>query len=341
MHEIDFLKVGAEGKSGDAIALRFPYQGSWVVVVVDGGFVDTGEELVEHVRRWYSTRHVNLVISTHPDADHINGLTPVLQGLDVDELFIHLPRLHRSDVGDWAAEAASSLVRVARQRNVAITEPFTGESRFGGMLTIAGPTVEYYESLLDEARLGAVKAAFSSRGLGAAIGVAVQKLASRTLEYLPVETLTDLGETSECNNSSVITLLAIDGQRLLLTGDAGIPALTNAADYLETHPTAVLPIKHFQAPHHGSRHNLGPTILDRLLGSETSTTRGDGSISASDKAPKHPSPKVANALLRRGYPVYTNEKLGVCFPYGGMSYRPGWTPLPPLPPLDESGEEDD
>lgn len=340
MHEIDFLRVGAEEKSGDAIALRFPYQGRWVVVIIDGGFVDVGAELVEHVQRWYGTRHVDLVISTHPDGDHINGLTPVLEGLDVDELFVHLPRQHRSDVSDWPAEAVDDLVQVAHRRGVTITEPFTDETRFGGILTIAGPTVEYYESLLDAARLGAVQAAAASRGLGAAVAVAVRKLASQAVEYLPIETLTDLGETSESNNSSVITLLTMDGRRLLLTGDAGIPALTNAADYMDTHPSVVLPLKHFQAPHHGSRHNVGPTMLDRLLGPVTSLTRGHGSVSASDKAPKHPSPKVANALLRRGYLTYSTEKNGVRF-HNDMPNRPGWTPLSPLPPLDESGEEDD
>jgi len=340
MHEIDFLKVGTEGKSGDAIALRFPYQGIWAVVIIDGGFVDVGNELVEHVKQWYQTDHVDLVISTHPDADHINGLTPVLEGLDVGELFIHLPRLHRTDVSDWSAEAVDDLVRVALRRRVAITEPFTGESRFGGMLTIVGPTVEYYESLLDAARVGAVQAAAASRGLGAAVGVAVRKLASQALEYLPIETLTDLGEVSESNNSSVITLLAIDHQRFLFTGDAGIPALTNATDYMDTYPSSGLPLKQFQAPHHGSHCNLGPTILDRLLGPPTSSTRGHGIISASDKAPKHPSPKVANALRRRGYPAYTTEKGGVH--HGeGVPTRPGWFPLTPLPPLDESGEDDD
>src|SRR6266487_1131204 len=340
MHEIDFLKVGTEGKSGDAIALRFPYQGIWAVVIIDGGFVDVGNELVEHVKQWYQTDHVDLVISTHPDADHINVLTPVLEALDVGELFIHLPRLHRTDVSDWSAEAVDDLVRVALRRRVAITEPFTGESRFGGMLTIVGPTVEYYESLLDAARLGAVQAAAASRGLGAAAAVALHELAARAVDYLPLETLTNLGETSERNNSSVITLLNIDGQRLLFTGDTGIPALTNGADYMDLLPTANVPFTLFQAPHHGSRHNLGPRILDRLLGPKTSAKRGEGIISASDRAPKHPSPKVANALLRRGYPAYTTERAGVCFP-SGVAIRPGWYTATPLPPLDESGEEDD
>jgi len=340
VYEVDYLKVGAEEKSGDAIALRFSYQGQWAVVIIDGGFADIGVELVAHVRRWYDTNHVDLVISTHPDADHINGLTPVLEHLDVDELLIHLPRLHRSDVSTWGVEPVDDLVRLARRRGVAVAEPFTGETRFGGALTVVGPTIEYYESLLDEARLGAVQAAAASKGFGAAAGVALRQLARRAVDYLPVETLTNLGETTERNNSSVITLLNIDGQRLLFTGDAGIPALTNAADYMDVLPSASVPFKLFQAPHHGSRRNLGPRILNRLLGPKTSAKRGEGIISASDQAPKHPSPKVANALLRRGYPAYTTEVAGVCFP-SGVARRPGWSTATPLPPLDESGEEDD
>src|SRR6266567_3247132 len=340
MYEIDLLKVGAEEKSGDAIALRFSYGQRWVVVIVDGGFTDVGFELVDHVKDWYNTSHVDLVISTHPDADHINGLTPVLENLDVDELFIHLPSQHRADVSSWGMEATNDLVRVARRRGVTITEPFTGTSRFGGAVTIAGPTAEYYESLLDSVRLGSVQAAAASRGFAAAVGVAVRKLARIAVDHLPFETLTDLGETSERNNSSVITLLTIDGRRLLLTGDAGIPALTNAAEYLETLSSSNSPLALVQVPHHGSRHNVGPTILNRLLGLETNLIRGEAIISASDKAPKHPSPKVANSFLRRGYPAHTTEEAGVCFP-SGVAIRPGWSPSTPLSARDESAEEDD
>jgi hypothetical protein len=38
--------------------------------------------------------------------------------------------------------------------------------------------------------------------------------------------------------------------------------------------------------------------------------------------------------------VHTNERGGVRFPYGTPDC-PGWTLAAPLPPLDESGEEDE
>jgi hypothetical protein len=52
-YEIDFLPVGEGEKSGDAIALRFGNlfgnRNEKTVVVIDGGFKETGEKLVKHI----------------------------------------------------------------------------------------------------------------------------------------------------------------------------------------------------------------------------------------------------------------------------------------------------
>lgn len=71
-YELDFLPVEAEGgggtKSGDAIAGRFRLSdGSSRVIVVDGGCTAIGDDLVDHIQRYYQTNVVNLVVSTHPD----------------------------------------------------------------------------------------------------------------------------------------------------------------------------------------------------------------------------------------------------------------------------------
>jgi len=73
-YEVDFLPVGDGEKCGDAIAFRFgrllanpPQQ---TVVVIDGGFKDSGAALVQHIRDYYKTENVAAVISTHPDNDH-------------------------------------------------------------------------------------------------------------------------------------------------------------------------------------------------------------------------------------------------------------------------------
>src|SRR4051794_31660922 len=70
--EVDFLWVGEETKTGDAICARFtdPSTGRDAVVVVDGGFIETGDRVVSHIQRYYGTQTVDLVICTHPDDDH-------------------------------------------------------------------------------------------------------------------------------------------------------------------------------------------------------------------------------------------------------------------------------
>ena len=55
-----------------------------------------------------------------------------------------------------------------------------------------------------------------------------------------------------------------------------------------------------QASHHGSHRNTSPEILDSINSDVVF-------ISASEKAPKHPSFKVTNAYIRRGSKVFTTE----------------------------------
>ena len=101
-YEIDFLPVGTGECSGDAIALRFgSLQGSrneQTVIVIDGGYKEDGEKLIEHIKTFYGTGSVDLVISTHPDNDHSSGLAAVLEELKVGRLWMHKPWEHTDDI---------------------------------------------------------------------------------------------------------------------------------------------------------------------------------------------------------------------------------------------------
>jgi beta-lactamase superfamily II metal-dependent hydrolase len=328
VYEVDFLAVKPDGKSGDAIDARFSTPtGSQAVIVIDGGFIDTGYDLVRHIRRWYGTNYVDLVINTHPDADHINGLTVVLEELSVGELLIHQPRQYGYTHAEVNPEAVDDLLDVARRRHVPVNEPFAGLQRFDGALTVLGPTPDYYKQLLQEQ--------LAERSLAARVASFYRKAlvrSRRVLAALPPETLDNLGETTARNNTSVITQLAVDGRRLVFTGDAGIPALDNALDYAELSYMTSLPLTFFDVPHHGSHHNVGPAVLDRLLIGEDNVT---AYVSASDTDPDHPSPKVTNALMRRGCSVYTTEDGGKWHHSADAPDR-GWSIAQPLPPLDES-----
>src|SRR3954465_15206427 len=109
MWEIDYLPVGKGGRHGDAIAMRFTQpSGALVPVIIDAGFEENGEALVEHVRRYYKTNAIALAIVTHPDGDHIGGMGVVIRELDGANLCIH--RLgERGGASLPAAEAVDDL----------------------------------------------------------------------------------------------------------------------------------------------------------------------------------------------------------------------------------------
>ena len=94
-YEIDVLSVGQGQRSGDAIAIKYSMVGGqWRVMVIDGGDRDSGARLVSHIRNHFATNIVNHVVNTHPDSDHCAGLSVVLEEMQVEELWMHLPWLH-------------------------------------------------------------------------------------------------------------------------------------------------------------------------------------------------------------------------------------------------------
>jgi hypothetical protein len=88
-----------------------------------------------------------------------------------------------------------------------------------------------------------------------------------------------------------------------------------------------------QVPHHGSRRNVGPSILNSILG----PIKPNGTLphlQAYVSAPKdddtHPRKMVLNAFMRRGYKVAaTQGNKIVC--WGGFPPRPGYGRLTMLP----------
>jgi len=84
--EVDFLAVGEGEKSGDAIVVRWGdlagQRAEQKVLIIDGGTLEAGKNLVNHVQNYYGTTYVDAVLCTHPDIDHACGLKVVLEELD-------------------------------------------------------------------------------------------------------------------------------------------------------------------------------------------------------------------------------------------------------------------
>jgi hypothetical protein len=344
MYEVEFLAVGDGEKSGDAITVRFtsPVDGRTIVGVIDAGFTETGDAVVEHVETCYGTSTVDFVLSTHPDADHINGMGVVMRNLNVGTLLIHRPAEHGypDNSGSRPAEELSEL---AHAQGARVIEPFAGVSAWGDSFLIAGPSESYYEELLaaqEETQKPVAKRSFAEWYFGESAATKVRALARKALTAFPIElAFDDAGGTNPRNNSAAILSLMIDGKHLLFPSDAGVPAINRAMDYLDGEGRTTNYPAFLALPHHGSRHNLDRDTIEQLLGARTSTRWGTVFASVSTESDL-PSPRVANACGRRGYPVSVTrgwEYIRHASP--DAPARPNLTTLKPLPPLAEDDHD--
>jgi len=207
-----------------------------------------------------------------------------------------------------------------------VYEPFTGTT--WDSIRVLGPSRDYYQQLVAQFRETPTPAYSVPSTLQKAVASAKE-----TIEWvaekldMQYESLDDSGETSPENNSSAIVLLAVDGYKLLFTGDAGIPALTAAADYAASLNIRLDDLRLLQVPHHGSKHNVGKTILNRIRAN-------NALVSVGAKAPKHPARKVTNALIRRGAAVCATAGANLCHHFG-TSIRAGWVSAETVPFYDQ------
>jgi beta-lactamase superfamily II metal-dependent hydrolase len=359
--EIDFLPVGDGERCGDAIAVRYGEPGAYRVMVYDGGSQASGEALVKHVRDYYDTDYVHDVVNSHPDQDHASGLSVVLKELRVGKLWMHRPWRHSNLILNYFHDgritseslkrrlqekmaAAHNLEQIAIKKGIPIEEPFQGTKI--GMFHVLSPVKDWYvheliadfekspEQKIQEATLAALAALDSARfGAFKRFSEAVEKAVTKWIaERWDLELLREDVETSAENESSVILYAYLPEYQegVILTGDAGVRALKRSLDYLDAcNVSASASIKFYQIPHHGSRHNVSTSVLDRLVRSrfrsEPASFEKTAFVSASEKS-DYPRNMVKNAFLRRGASVSWTKGTTIRY-FRDMPAR-GWGPVP-------------
>lgn len=351
-YEIDFHPVGSGANSGDAITMRYWTGTGWRVIVIDAGFQDTGDAIVDHVLSVYGTSEVEHVVSTHPDNDHISGLRAVISRLNVKNLWMHVPEYHAKNMMDffhdprWTLDwlttdlrrsylIVTEILDLAQRRGTSLHPPFQGAKI--GPFVVLSPTQAMYEGLLPQFRDTPKPAQQRLMLLGHWLTGIGRRIASQIRRIIDedifTETLREGGITAAENESSVVLYGQIDGRNILLTGDAGLKALEAAVTYGEN---IGLPfgtaLNVFQIPHHGSRNNISPSMLNRIVGgiSGFRTRSMIGCvISAGPDDETHPRQVVVNALLRRGL-VPQDTKSGILLFNYGVPNRAGFGHAPSL-----------
>ncbi|MDE1714375.1 competence protein ComEC (plasmid) [Chromobacterium amazonense] len=342
--EIDFLPVG--DTYGDAIVIRYGDDANgYFLHVVDGGRVDTGQTIIDHINKYYPGYYINHMVVSHADNDHACGLIDVLKQFEVKNLWMNRPWLYASETlqhfhGNFTLQGLIDdmkerhpylveLEALATEKGTQIHEVFQGMNI--GQFRVLAPSRERYIELIPDFEKTPTsykeEAKEPTYGLLRSFVEAAKKWLE---EKWDVETLSENPQppTSASNESCVVQYATLDGNKtILLTADVGPVGLNEAADYAAvlglTYPNFV------QVPHHGSRHNVTPATLDRWLGPKKpqGTVVGTAFCSIGANKPEYPRGQVKNAFIRRGYEVYANRTIMISH-YSG----PGHTGLVPLTP---------
>ena len=347
-HEIDFLAVGDGERSGDAIALRYWDGHSYRIHVIDGGDQAAGQRMVQHIHDWYGApKRIDAVICTHGDDDHSSGLREVIKSFKVGGIWMNRPWMYAELIIDsfkdrrMTVESLGRHLReeypileeieaMATERRFPIYEAFQGATV--GAFEILAPTERRYLNLIPEfSRTPEQSESHQSyqRAWSNPIAQAarsVRAAAEWVAETWGIETLEEHPETSASNESSVVQLATLGSKRILLTGDAGVISLSEAADYAKSRGCNLPGIDFIQVPHHGSRHNVSPTSLDLWLGRPLPETRTRGTVayvSVGKESKTHPRKKVVNAFIRRGSKVYSTKGTSV-WHHCETPLRQGW-----------------
>ena len=353
-YEVDYIPVGTGEKGGDAIVMRYgdfsdPLKQN--VIIIDGGTKDSGKQLVDHIKTHYNTNFVDVVVASHLHNDHISGLTEVIGNLSVGKLVVHCPwdhttaikRMTKTDISisrlqtklEKSLSGLSELIDLAEANKISIASPFQGEHIIQNQLVVLGPSKEYYQQLL--ANFGITPQVKEEHRLDNVVSFG-KSVINWIAESLHIETLSDdHPDTDAENNSSFVLLLVVPDEnginnRFLFTGDAGKGALSNVSEYCESRNYSLEGIDFFDVPHHGSKKNLSPTILNKLKPKVAFIS------CPPDGHPKHPSGKVINALIRRGCQPHTNKTRIICHRSLTAPQRAGFGPLDPEPFHDQVAE---
>jgi beta-lactamase superfamily II metal-dependent hydrolase len=345
-YEIDFLAVGEGERSGDAIALRYGDNGAYTIHVVDGGDEAAGKGLVGHIKRYYGNpSYIDHVVLTHADDDHSSGLREVVNCFAVGAIWMNRPWLYAAEIVHLFQDSRFTIPglerrlredypilveieQIAASRGIPVYEVFQG-AQVGSFIVLSPMRHRYLELIPQFSRTP--EATQVGLGLGGLLTQAYRAGLEWIAETWGKETLQEDVETSASNESSVVQVADLGGHKLLLMGDAGVQSLHEAADFAERLGFGLPGVQFMQVPHHGSRHNVSPSALNRWLGEPVPRgtpprTTAFASVAAEDD--EHPRKKVVNAFARRGAPLHVTKGLTKWHYYGTLER--GWDRSEPL-----------
>lgn len=222
------------------------------------------------------------------------------------------------------------LEEAAIARGVTIEAPFQG-AQIGAFRVLAPSARRYLQLILSSDRTPALPSMLAPSPRVASSIFGAGAVPRQTTSPWGIERFSD-EESSAENEMSIVQFAGIAGHRILLTGDAGRGALTEAIAYGNQIGLGFPGVDVFQVPHHGSRRNVSTEILDALLGvrlqHRPSAPLFSAFISSARADPDHPRHAVIRAMVHRGANVFTTEGASIRRSHNAPSR--GWHAAVPM-----------
>jgi len=284
MFQVSFLPA----RFGDAIWIEYGDPEAPRRVLVDGGTRGTRREIATRLGASAAgPGGLELIVVTHVDRDHIEGVLGVLEeadaGLDVEDVWFNgWPQLPGNALDEhFGAVQGERLTARIRRLGLPWNEAFGGRAVAvpahgplprrtlpGGLeLTLLSPTREALDALKPQWERE-VRAANLDPGFGMDPNdeeVDEEDEAFSGEELPDVAALSEspfVDDSSRANASSVALLAEFEGRRVLLAADAHAGALEASLERLS--PGAPLEVDLMKISHHGSRNTTSRSLVEKL-----------------------------------------------------------------------------
>jgi beta-lactamase superfamily II metal-dependent hydrolase len=287
-------------------------------VLVDGGPYNTYRHLHDKIRSLpQDERHFELMIVTHVDADHIEGILRLLQesslGVSFDDVWFNGATQLNAEFGapdqldEREGEYLQALLLTSPDQHwnnafggKPIYVPEHGElptAKLDGdaTLTVLSPTTTQLRALLQRWVTVIAGEKYSTGDTAQALKALTAKKRLKALQAADmlggdsVEADDPPGsDRAVANGSSIAVIFEHDGHRLLLTGDAYASVLTASLKRVDNGRPVELAL--FKLPHHGSIRNITDDMIRAV-------TCQQFAISTNGSYFKHPNIRAIDTLL--------------------------------------------
>lgn len=344
-YELDFIDSSENSKSADAVILRFwpdDSQNEAITLVFDSGTKASGNQLVDIMNKYYRSSPlqkpvIDYLFCSHPHQDHCGGFKQICEECEVKNIFCNPLENYVKEVQSFLKDYGNSLtidkIKQQLENDGASMQHligFANSKRKKTYQALQGNFIHPNIKILSPSKEFLVYC-LAGRILGDRSRMPQE---GEIFEEWDNELITEDTYTSFLNEASVVLYVDLGNDKLLLTGDAGPKALQEAICYARQLNLDLKDVNILQMPHHGSRHNITPSILNDIIGDIKPQTRQSSSSKiayvCSGCGEEHPHQMAVNAFIRRGCSVIATQG-NVVYRYSGNGLdREGWGPVSSL-----------